>query len=225
MKNSHLEAVARDLLKDIWADRNRLAPNCGANPFSILDPRIAASHLGFEYVEVDELRDFGRENGRSEVAGLIDRQARKIAVSKRFPVATRKFTGGHEIGHAILHPGQVMHRDRPIAGIGSERQRREPVERDADHFSACFFIPGKLLESKFESRFGAAPLRLDDASAFWLSPSDPSAMFDQAGREFAFAVAGAISYGGPYFDSLAAEFGVSISTMAFRLEETGLIEL
>jgi len=223
MNNKRLEEQVRDLLIDIWRDRHRLIPNPGDDPFAILDARVAAAHLGYEYSEYEELRNFGRDNGRSEVAGVIDQQARRIAVSKRFPVVTRRFTGGHEVAHAILHPGRVMHRDRPIAGIGKAKRPRDPLEREADHFSACFFVPGKLLERKFEFRFGRAPLRLDDTSAFWLSPTDPSALFEQGERNFAFAVAGAHSFGGKSFDSLAAEFGVSVSTMAYRLEETQLI--
>ncbi len=226
MKYPEIEAKARDLQKKIWEQRARLWPVQVPSLLEMLDPAIAARVLNVQFEIYEELGRFGSGRDHYEIAGMIDRQARRIAVSKKFQPAAMRFTGAHEVGHWLLHPREVMHRDRPIEGFADETLPRPPLEREADYFAACFLVPRKLAMATFKATFQVnAPLFLDDASAFWLSHGDPGSLLgaETGSLDFARAVASATSYGGQHFKSLASQFGVSVTTMAIRLRELELI--
>lgn len=226
MKYSEIENAARALQKQIWAERNKLWPEHRPNTLEMFQPEVAARILGFEYCYEEELRNFGREHRGSEIAGAIDRQRGLIAISKRFSIPTQRFTGGHEIGHLLLHSEQiVMHRDRPIGGMVDQTTPRPPIEREADYFAACFLAPRKLVVESFQSRFGKPPLRLDDTTAFWLCPNDADSLLRHptGALDYEIAVAGCCSFAGRPFRSLAQLFDVSVTTMAIRLRELRLL--
>lgn len=226
MDHCLIEDIARDLQMRLWLKRRMLWPGETLTPHELLEPERAAKLLNVEFQRYEELLEFGSGRQRSEIAGLIDRQANKIAVAMKFPPEAVRFTGAHEIGHWILHPGKVMHRDRPIKGIAPETVSRSREEREADYFAACFLVPRKLAVTAFEAAFQTrAPLSLNDTTAFWLSPNDPDSLLrSQLGSlDFALAVASARSYGGRPILPLASQFGVSATTMALRVKELGLI--
>lgn len=213
----------------MWRDRYALWPGGVPDPIGILEPQIAAKALGVDFMEREELGGVGSRATPYEIAGLIDRQANQIAISKRFPTTTNRFTAAHELGHWILHPRDfVMHRDRPISGLRHDSQNRPPKEREADHFSACFLMPRRLVRSVLEATFSIqSPFIFDDNSAFWLGKDDPDALLRPIEGSLAqgLALASAESYGGgPRFISLAERFRVSVTTMAIRLEELNLIK-
>ena len=226
MNKEDIEKQARELLIRIWDERKKLWPEIKEhNPMAALNPEIAAKVLGIEYERFEELGRFGDGQARYEVAGMIDRQSGRIAVSRRFPLETVRFTGAHEIGHWLLHADdEIMHRDRPIRGLEHGRMR-SPREREADHFAACFLMPGKLVNAAFEATFGQSPLTFDDNLAFRLCPSDPDSLLRpyEGGMERAIALASAEHYGGRHINSLAKRFGVSVTSMAIRIRELGLI--
>ncbi|MGH6881774.1 MAG: ImmA/IrrE family metallo-endopeptidase, partial [Hypericibacter sp.] len=162
-----------------------------------------------------------------EIAGLIDRQANKIAVSRKFPPETMRFTGAHELGHWLMHSKEVMHRDRPIKGLSSDGAARSPREQEADYFAACFLIPKKPLVAAFELAFKTkTPFVFNDTSAFWLCGTDPDSLLraDSSSLDRALALASAEHYAGTHFISLAKQFRVSITSMAIRLKELKLLE-
>ena len=227
MDKLEIESTARDLQRRIWEQRTAIWPDQVPSPLGMLDPEIAAHVLDIRYEHWEGLTPLAKQDKRFLIAGLLDRQARKIAVSDQFPDETVRFTGAHEIGHWILHPGQVMHRDRPIKGLASETSSREPQEREADYFAACFLMPRKLVKAALESTFLIkAPFIFDDAAAFWLCPHDPDSLLrpDIGSLDCALSLAAAQSYGGRHFNSLAKQFRVSVSTMAIRLKELELIQ-
>lgn len=227
MNRTDIELASRELQRGIWGQRETLIPGSVLSVRDVVTPSIAALYLGLDYQEYPDLGNFGYRGERFSIAGLIDRNKKKIAVSTRFSDGTVRFTAAHEIGHWVLHPGEVhLHRDRPIGGITS--QGRSELERDADYFAACFLIPKKQLVHSMQLLFGAKlPFRIDEAAAFHLSPHDPEALlrYDENAIQSAVAVASARSFGNRRFDSLAQQFGVSISTMAIRLNELELIEV
>lgn len=226
MNKLKIERAVRDIHRRIWEQRTTIWPNQVPSPLEMLDPEIAACVLGIRYEHFEELRPLTNQ-GNSVIAGLLDRQAGKIAVSDQFPDETVRFTGAHEIGHWILHPGQIMHRDRPIKGLASETSSRAPEEKEADYFAACFLMPRKLVRAAMESTFSIrAPFVFDDASAFWLCPNDPDSLLrpDNGSLDRALSLASAQSYGGRHFNSLSKQFRVSVSTMAIRLKELELIQ-
>lgn len=227
MKFTDIESEARKLQIQLWRNREKLLHGASAQPLDVFQPELAASFLGVRYEVYDRLPGFGQGVTRFEVAGLVDRQANKIAISSRFKAETMRFTGAHEIGHWMLHPNEVMHRDRPIHGFADLSMSRDPVEREADYFAACFLVPRRLLTDAFHARFqDRTPLALNDTSAFWLTGNQPELLLgaDSGSMSFALAVASARRYEGRPFESLAELFGVSIGTMAIRLRELELIQ-
>ncbi len=159
------------------------------------------------------------------VAGLLDRQAKKIAVATQFSKEIVRFTAAHEIGHWLLHPHEIMHRDRPIDGSNNIEEARSAIEKEADYFSACFLMPENLLITKFEEMFGNEPFIFDDTAAFNMSPSDPDILLnaDEDSLDREFALAKCTRYNGRQVYSLSQKFGVSNSAMAVRLKKLKLI--
>jgi Zn-dependent peptidase ImmA (M78 family) len=214
MDRNALESAAYDLRNKVWKQRVALGIDAGPR-IAMLEPSLGASVLGFRF-EVTE--DLG-----PGVAGLIDRNARRIAIVRRYPALTKRFTGAHELAHLVMHDGLVMHRDRPIEGL-SGTMPREPREAEADYFAACYLMPRLLVEEAFAVRFGTRrPFVVNDDSAHLLSPSDPDAFYNGSLLECAAILAATRRYGRRMFPSLAEEFLVSVKTMAIRLTEIGLI--
>jgi Zn-dependent peptidase ImmA (M78 family) len=212
MDKASIEQAARSLRRLIWDRQDEFWPDSAPNAMDVLNPEVAARG------------NFGQAGIRFEIAGLIDRQSRKIAISRRFPPEVRRFTAAHEIGHWLLHPGEVMHRDKPIQGMST--YFRPPIEAEADYFAACFLMPERALTKKIEETFGVSvPISFTEDMAFWLAPGDSNHLVypDQGSRAREFAMAAATSFAGRHFHSLAEQFGVSVSSMAFRLDELGLI--
>lgn len=226
MNKLKIESAARDVHKLIWNKRSQIWPKRLPNPLDMLEPEIAAEALGIQYEFHPELILLNHQSSKYEVAGWLDRQAGKIAIADQFPEETIRFTGAHEIGHWVLHPDETMHRDRPIKGLNGENWPRSYKEKEADYFAACFLMPKRLVHEAYESNFlTRAPFVFDDTSAFWLSPSDPESLLraDCGSLDRALALSSAQSYGGRFFNSLAKQFRVSVTTMAIRLAELQLI--
>jgi Zn-dependent peptidase ImmA (M78 family) len=192
----------------------------------MLDPRFVSQLLGINFEYQEELGRFGDSTGRYEIAGSINRSKRTITLALKFPIEVVRFTGAHEVGHWLLHPGERMHRDRPIKGIAEPRTPRPPIEAEADYFAACFLIPEKLLVTAVEGKFRLrTPITIDDTVAFHLCPSNPGSVLNPDHESLAseVAVASATTFNGRHFDSLAQQFQVSISSMAIRLRELHLV--
>ncbi len=226
MNKSNIEKYARDLHAQIWKDRALLWPDNEPEPLKMLTPDVAAHVLGVEYALVETLGRSWSRDSRFEIAGLIDRQANKIVVSKRFPLDTVAFTGAHEIGHWVLHESEVLHRDRPLTRMPSNPYQRPRIEREADHFAACYLMPKRLVVRAFEARFRTkVPMLIDENAAFWLNASDPDEILTGPDSLFraALCVAGASTYQGAAIYSMASTFGVSLTAMALRLMELELV--
>ena len=226
MDFSEIERKARELHIQLWKDRERLFGRPDVRPEELLEPELAAAVLGVTYEEHDELGRFGFGRDRFEVAGLIDRDQRKIAVSLVFRGAQLRFTGAHEVGHWLLHPDQIMHRDRPVDGLHLDRAPKPRKEQEADYFAACFLVPQRLATEALAYTFGTAGrFVLDHQTAFLLRPDNPEYLLTAGTNSWdvAMAVATAKSYNGRHVKSLAEQFRVSPSTMAIRLRELELV--
>jgi Zn-dependent peptidase ImmA (M78 family) len=227
MEPEKIELAARELQIEIYRGRDMLWIEADIPPLcKMFSAEVAAKILGVDYELHPQLGRFGDGNHRFEVAGLIDRQGNKIAVARNPDRAIERFTGAHEIGHWQLHKNKmVMHRDRPIAGLGTIRNARSQEEKQADYFAACFLAPRNVVVSEFETRFGQiGAFRFDDTAAFGLRRRNPRSLIvsSEDSYEWELALASAASFHGVFFDSLADAFGVSPSTMAIRLREVGL---
>ncbi|MFX3657619.1 MAG: ImmA/IrrE family metallo-endopeptidase [bacterium] len=225
---AHIEETAKKLRKRIWGMRWDLWPGQKHDSRWVLDPELAAIAMGLQYEYRDDLGTIGVGRHEQRVAGCFLRNEGRILVSEKNGYVAQRFTGAHEIGHALLHSQRsdmYFHRDRPIFGLGGSEQGRSPIEREADRFAAAFLVPPQYLRKQFGARFGMEQLVFDEHVAFWLSPSDPSALvLAKAGTlDRLRAIASATSFEGRHFDSLASQFDVSVDTMALRLRELGLV--
>lgn len=192
----------------------------------MLEPEVAAHVLGVEYVEMPNLGDprFGYRGQHLKIAGSIDRGLNRISVSTEFKHNTVRFTGAHEVGHWVLHPDQVMHRDLPVEGLTTKHRNRK--EKEADYYAACYLMPSRLLGDMFSKLFCTTiPLAIDETVAFHLNPQDPQSLLlaDDESLERELAVARCESFGTQRFNSLAKIFRVSDLAMAIRIKELKLI--
>jgi Zn-dependent peptidase ImmA (M78 family) len=129
----------------------------------------------------------------------------------------------HELGHAVLHPqGGGIHRDRSrdVSGLS-----RDADEVEADLFAVHFLMPERLVRERFESRFGQAPFTLTEGTAFALIKRNHDVASERfpTRRAMSRYLAGTEEYNTRNFESLASLFGVSVVSMAIRLEELGLV--
>jgi Zn-dependent peptidase ImmA (M78 family) len=223
-----INAEVHKLHKEIWQAYKPVLDVPAVDPIWLLNPVNTARLLGFDYVEAPELGSFSDSGAIYEVAGSLDRLEKRICVSTRFKPEEIRFTGAHEIAHLVLHPGAVKHRDRPIFRFTLSQPQRAPEEIEADYFAASYLLPERLLRQRLRAKFGEVDkVIFNDDVCYFLNPGDPDELMrdDRIGlRNRAFAVARAERFGGVKSLSLAAQFGVSPSVLAIRLEELGLIE-
>jgi Zn-dependent peptidase ImmA (M78 family) len=228
MDRIRIETAARDLLNAMYRQRSVLWPGENRPPHEMMEPPEAARFLGAEFRLYDELGGFGNRGSRFETAGMLDRRRAIIAVATKFPPEVVRFTGAHEVAHWLLHPGEVMHRDRPVKGLTADAGRRSSIEAEADYFAACFLMPERLVSEAVERAFKQRlPLLIDDVVAFHLRGNRANYLLqaDSESLEREFAVASCEHFNGRSFYSLAKQFRVSIMSMAIRLRELKLVQV
>lgn len=149
----------------------------------------------------------------SERLILIDEETR---TRPYFP-----FTVGHEIGHWILHCRNVVELDhqKTLFDLGIspfvtlcrdlESTPKDPLEIQANLFSANLLMPEHVLRKKFTDHFGEPSVV-------------PSVHGHQALREESSRLARGT--GLATNTPLWKEFGVSVTSMAIRLEQLGLVQ-
>ena len=222
-----IELAAKKLQREIWDRRHQLWPEgVPTDPIQLLDPGIGLRLRGFDFELADTLGQYSNDQGTFEVAGTIDRRSNLVRLSRQLPFNTRAFTAAHELGHAILHQDMRMHRDRPLDGSQLDRGRRDLMEIEADKFASFFLMPEKLLRTLFRQTFLCDRFTLNEATAFALDPSDRYQLIShkKTQRELARILAGATSFNGRHFSSLAEQFKVSVEAMAIRIEELDLLD-
>jgi hypothetical protein len=220
-----IEEIVRGLQNKLWNQRSEIwGDDAPANPLDVLDPSIALEAVGYVCIEVDSLGQVSEGDGESKIAATIESQRRRVEVSGDFPVEVLRFTAAHELGHALLHKAEGLHRDRPINKVqpNSSRERREV---EADKFATFFLMPAKRVKKEFSGRFGTQHLHLTQDTAYGLKPGAAAELLSESDnlRDFARAVAGSDRFHHDHFTSLAECFGVSIEAMAIRLEELDLV--
>jgi len=222
-----IECVAKELQNKLWRDRSAIWPHkMISNPVDILDPFVALLYIGYGCELTDSLGRFSKCGELFEVAGTVDNASKRVRISKQFSNVIQNFTAAHELGHALLHETQGLHRDRPLDGTASD-VARSPVEREADKFATYFLMPEKQIKTAFRRRFLSDCFHLNEATMFALSGNDAMDLekYCRTPRDLSRVLAKAERYNGVYFFSLAGQFCVSYEAMAIRLEELGLLEL
>ena len=225
--NPHLvpiERRARFTQLELWNLRAELWGTEEIDPLDALEPGVALKLKGFQIETVSTLGEMISSGKSVQVAGLIDRKRRIVRVaSSRFSHVEQRFTAAHELAHSILHPhGALLHRDRPA---DTTRWQKDPEEREADFFAACFLMPEKQVRLWFRRLFLTDQFALNDDTAFALcaKPIDIVLSRFRSHRDLSLALARTISYNGRQSKSLAELFRVSPTAMAHRLEELRLV--
>ncbi len=191
----------------------------------ILRPDVVLKRvMGYTYLQSDTLGVYEVDGERFEIAGLIDKSQKLVQVSKSFPQETQNFTVAHELGHAVLHRQIVLHRDRPMDGSIVTSKNRE--EMQADKFAAYFLMPTTLVKEVFLKIFQMPKFVINESTALALGAGGVSRLRQkyQNTRGLARLLASTEYYSGKSFNNLAKFFGVSVETMAIRLEELDLVE-
>lgn len=222
MDYARIEQEARRIQYELWT-RAKQKYSMGVPPLGqIFDPRAAADLVGYSY---DVLPSLGRGlpglHMQSEPAGIIDHETQQILISGRFPYEVQRFTGAHEIGHQMMHPGLRHHRDRPTDGA---HQQRPLIEREADYFAACFLAPKKLVREAFTARFGEPPKALTETLAGLLKGAYAHELLNAStgSLELELAFATATRFGATPFCPMTRVFGLSPTAMALRIRELEL---
>lgn len=221
--NSSIEGLVTKLQRDLWNQRIDLGLPTDVDPIELLNAEYAARIIGYDFSLHPSLGCIVRGRDRIVVAGVIDNSNRTIQIATDVDPNVARFTGAHEIGHAVLHPHLTsLHRDRPLNGANYSRER---VEYEADKFAAFFLMPRKIVMHTFMSRF-ITPFKLRDETAYALLGKSYSTACEllPTRRHISRALAGAIQFNGRSFLSLTEYFGVSNESMAIRLEELGLVD-
>ncbi|MCL1569852.1 ImmA/IrrE family metallo-endopeptidase [Xanthomonas nasturtii] len=217
-----IKLAVRALHRDLWNRRNEFGLGSRHRPIDLLRPELAAKILGYEFQEVPSLGWMMQGRRQIAVAGLIDQASRTIKLARDIEPSVARFTAAHEIGHAVLHPHlSGLHRDRPLKGA---KIGRNPVEREADAFATIFLMPERLVCEEFGWRF-LGPFALNEQTSFALMGRplwEVEELFPTL-RHVSRHLAGAASFNGQNFKSLAELFGVSNEAMAIRLEELKLV--
>lgn len=224
--NLQIEQLVSNIQNAMWAYRDSIwKKNVPETPVDIIDPIRLLKKLGYQYQEKPSLGSYENMGTAVEVAGIIDTERKYVSISSSFAPETIGFTIAHELGHAILHPNQVLHRDRPMDGSASLASY-DYKEKQANKFAACFLMPRKLIIQQFKDIFSTSRIEINTQTALQLGMrvTDLRAMCKNV-RDFARIIAVAENYSTKVFPSLSDQFQVSGETMAIRLEELDLISL
>lgn len=225
MTKAEIEQLAKEVNGYIEGSAHVIWPTRAPPPLLQHDAEAVAPLYGLTVVRVNRVNELEmyRHLGIDEVAGLLHRPTGHIVAATRWGIPKFRFTVGHELGHFLMHPHEVMHRDGPV--LEDENRQRPIEEREADYFSACLHIPEDALRAEVKRRFGRDVVDCDDDNiAFKLAGQGFRTLMDMDTLRRARFVATTTSYGGPpAFESLTDAFMMSKMAVAIRLIETGIV--
>lgn len=111
--SNQIELEARKLLFEIEKHADWLWPNTPPDRLFMCEPEAACRVLGLRYLPDSHLGTYGG----TATAGLLDRANKTVMLSSKQSFEAQRFTGAHEVGHYLLHPGKLMFRDRMLASV------------------------------------------------------------------------------------------------------------
>jgi Zn-dependent peptidase ImmA (M78 family) len=213
-----IERAARVMLHQLWLDEGK-PPADRFYPIKI--DRVVREQCG---LRIEEIENQTAEASKARrIIGLIDRDAKVIGVSAAIPMAQRRFTIAHEVGHFKLHPKINQHREQLFGG-----QRRPQQELEADLFASEFLLPRKAVVERFRATLGVDidRARLDELNLANLAhtgfkPQKRGSSVEL--RSFSIALASTQRWGWAHFRSMSDYFGSSNVAVAIRMEELELV--
>ena len=228
LSRADIEQVAIKLQNSIWKDRDRIwKGKAPSDQIETLDPKKVLTLFDYQFNKVPTLGEHESQQGRFDVAGTIDNASKIVEISEKFPEGTQNFTAAHELGHALLHRQQALHRDRPLNGSVQSGYRSRD-EREADQFATFYLMPSKHVRRVFKDFFKVEKkFHVNEDTVFYLNFGSVEELKSKCKdlHSLARTLASTESYGGQNFDSMARCFKVSDEAMAIRLEELELLEL
>jgi Zn-dependent peptidase ImmA (M78 family) len=237
ISNESMEAIADNFaISKMESEANRIHEEMfnstspeWENDFStdfinILEPSLAVSTLGYNLDYIESL-DYLTKDPKTKIAGVINTIEKKIWISNAFEGYEKRFTLAHEIGHAVMHKGMDMHRDRPVDGSSRSKAKRDFREYEADQFAVYFLMPEDYLRSRFKQLFLTDSFRItDDVLSVLDKKVSQEVQATQNIRELTRIIAEVRLFNSQSFNPLTKQFGVSIEAMAIRLEELELVK-
>lgn len=225
LTHAQIEEVAKQTQNVLWEYRSKFwEKNIPERHIDVLRPEIALEKLlDYKFGSANLGRYITDSDEAVEVAGQIDKANKIVLVSREFPEDVQNFTIAHELGHALLHKGLVLHRDRGLDGSASNRDFREI---QADKFATYFLMPTKQVKSIFKELFSTEKFAITTDTVFALGEGRVSDFQRKVKGRRALAkyLANAEYFQGKSFRSISEIFKVSVGAMAIRLEELDLIE-
>jgi len=223
---AEIEARASHLHRLVWDFRNNFEfDSPPKRKIDVLKPEIIFKKMKYSCSFKPSLEKQFVNDEHFEVAGMIDMARREVFISEQFPLQVRNFTFAHELAHLVLHDKSQMHRDRPIDGL-AKAVYRDPEEFQADKFAVFFLMPKDILLEHFKEIFNVEALEINEEVVFALNRKSVSEFRNECSdlRGFSRIVASTIMYDGIVYNSLSESFGVSVESMAIRLEELKLVK-
>lgn len=211
-----IEKIARNLQTEMWVNRETIWGTKDVAPLAVTDCSTAFSAIGFDYESLSSLGS----NATSDVAGYINADKKYAATAQHFPLTEQKFTAAHELGHALLHQANGMHRERPASS--SHKVRRPRQELEADRFASAFLMPRILLKREFNHRFQTEKFIVIDENVIGLLGNNNRASL-KTRRQLSLALATADRFHTSKFLSLTELFGLSKTAVAIRLEQVDIV--
>jgi Zn-dependent peptidase ImmA (M78 family) len=217
-----IEKLARDVQNTLWKYRELIwKDETPGSYIDVLKPEIAIrSLMGYDF-RIGPLGIHVTKDGvEVATAGEIDQKKKIILVSSDMNSPIQSFTAAHELGHALLHKSEVLHRDRPLDGSSVDKDIRE---WQADKFATFFLMPAKLVIGVFQEVFSMDQFVIHQDTVFALNQGRVSDFRAKVKglRGLAFFLA---NFRGSKFRSMAEIFQVSPLAMARRLEELELVK-
>ena len=157
---------------------------------------------------------------------MINQTDKTVFISRQFPKETQNFTAAHELGHALLHKQNVLHRDMALDG-SMNSSRRNQVEYQADKFAVYFLMPSKQIKEVFKEWFLTSKFVIDvNTTLNLINENRPSILRAQCKnlRGLSRLLASAQFYRTTPLIPMSKLFNVSVEAMAIRLEELKLVE-
>ena len=223
---AQIEQLVINIQNAMWKYKRSIwKKNIPEAPVDVIDPVNLLKKLGYQYQENESLGNYESAGVIVEIAGIIDTKDKHVSISNSFSLETINFTIAHELGHAILHPNQLLHRDRPMDGSVSQTSS-DFKEKQANKFAAFFLMPRKLVLQQFKYLFSTTRIEINTQTAIGLGlrVSELRAKCKDD-RDFARIIATTENYNTKVFHSLSEQFQVSAETMAIRLKELDLISV
>lgn len=114
------------------------------------------THLRREGIEVENAADpADRLDGFLFVRGAA--AWAYVSADANNPLARRRFTAAHELGHAVLHRDQLVWADKSVLEAA---EADDPKEREANRFAAELLMPEDVIRARaaeLTQEYGACP--------------------------------------------------------------------